>query len=855
MGEVYKARDTRLNRTVAIKVLPAGEVADPDRRRRFVQEAKAASALNHPNIVTIYDIGQTDGIDFIAMEYVSGKTLTALIPRRGLRLSLALNYAVQVADALARAHGAGIIHRDLKPSNVMVDEHGLVKVLDFGLAKLTEAAAEAETATMRTGEGIVLGTAAYMSPEQAESKPIDPRTDVFSFGSMFYEMLTGQRAFRGDTVASTIASILREEPKPISQVAEGLPRDAEKIVRRCLRKDRDHRFQTMADLRVALEELKEDSDSGTLDTAVAAPAKSPRRRLWSMYGAAASCVLLAALAWQWAGPRSQPAPVRSTPLTSFQGAEYEPAFSPDGKQLAFSWNGPKEDNYDIYVMLVGTSTPVRLTTDPARDRCPAWSPDGRRIAFERFGPGKRSVMLMSALGGSEREVGQPARIGVDWSPDGKYVAFTPIPAPGGVESIVLVSPETGERRVVTSPRPGVNGDYQPRFSPDGKSLAFVRATSGIGFSIGVVSLASAPGEARIVTPGTVAVVGEPFAWTLDSRELLFRANYQGVVGGVWRMAADGRTPPVQVTGISQNARDVAIARQGGYLAYRQDLSDTNIWRLDLDHGRPAAAPVKVIASTQVDTGPGFSPDGKRLVFVSNRSGRYEIWVSAADGSNQTQVTHLTRASSPAWSPDGRTIAFDSWTEGQSEIYTVNADGGPPKRLTDHPGVDVVPTWSRDGRSIYFTSDRTGSGQLWKMPAEGGPPVQVTRHGGVNAMESGDGKTLYYAKGLTERGTWKMPIGGGEDVLVLDAPAAGQWGQVVLSESGLYYIARDGVDMPARFAIFFHEFARRAVTRVAQLAKPSSSYIPRLALTPDGRTFLFTQIDAEGSDLMLLENFR
>ena len=197
MGVVYKARDTHLDRLVAIKVLPAEKVADPERRRRFVQEAKAASALNHPNIVTIYDIGQTDGIDFIAMEYVEGKTLDALIPRKGLRLSLALKYAVQVAEALARAHGAGIIHRDLKPSNVMVDEHGLVKVLDFGLAKLTEAAAaDAETATMRTGQGVVLGTAAYMSPEQAEGKQIDSRSDVFGFGSMFYEMLTGQRAFR-----------------------------------------------------------------------------------------------------------------------------------------------------------------------------------------------------------------------------------------------------------------------------------------------------------------------------------------------------------------------------------------------------------------------------------------------------------------------------------------------------------------------------------------------------------------------------------------------------------------------------------------------------------------------------------
>src|SRR5512137_104484 len=279
MGVVYKARDTHLDRFAALKVLPPEKVSDPDRKRRFIQEAKAASALNHPSIITIYDIDQADGVDFIAMEYVAGKTLDELIPRKGMRLSLALKYAVQIADALARAHGAGIIHRDLKPSNVMVDEHGLVKVLDFGLAKLTETAGpEAETVSTRTGEGAIVGTVAYMSPEQAEGKHIDARSDIFSFGSMLYELLTGQRAFRGDTRASTIASILREEPKPSSQAAEGWPREADNIVRRCLRKDPENRFQTMADLKVALSELKEESDSGVLETTSEAEA-SPRRRL------------------------------------------------------------------------------------------------------------------------------------------------------------------------------------------------------------------------------------------------------------------------------------------------------------------------------------------------------------------------------------------------------------------------------------------------------------------------------------------------------------------------------------------------------------------------------------------------
>jgi eukaryotic-like serine/threonine-protein kinase len=864
MGEVYKARDTRLDRTVAIKVLPAGKVADPERRRRFVQEAKAASALNHPNIVTIYDIGQTDGIDFIAMEYVPGKTLDSLISRKGTRLSLALKYAVQIADALARAHAAGIIHRDLKPSNVMVDEHGLVKVLDFGLAKLTEAAAaDAETATMRTGEGIVLGTAAYMSPEQAEGKPIDPRSDVFSFGSMFYEMLTGHRAFPGDTAASTIASILREEPKPISQVADGLPRDAEKIVRRCLRKDPEHRFQTMADLRVALEELKEDSDSGKLDMAVVPPAKSRRRQRGLMYAVTAACVLLAAAAaaWRWASPIAPLAPPKLMPLTAFKGFEYQPAFSPDGKQVAFSWNGPKEDNYDIYVMLIGTSAPIRLTTDPASDRFPAWSPDGRRIAFMRYATATRSasVMLMSALGGSESKLTEAAAnsSGIDWSPDGKFVAFPEVAAPGEAPQIVLLSPDTGERRVVKTPPPREAGDAIPRFSPDGKALAFVRLRPGPS-PIGIVSLTGRPGEARMITPAETSVFITPLAWTPDGRELVFTANYRGMTRRVWRVAADGRTPPAQVVGIGQNAFDVAIARQGGFLAYRQDWADVNIWRLDLDRGRRTSAPVNLIASTLLDTAPGFSPDGRRFVFASTRSGNGEIWVSGADGSDQTQVTHLGArgsAGSPSWSPDGRTIAFDAGGEGGSQVYTVSAEGGPVKRLTDRSEFNVVPTWSRDSRWIYFTSDRSGSEQLWKMPAGGGTPVQITRHGGANAMESADGASLYYAKGTNAAGTWKMPIGGGEEVLVLDVPGAGRWGHMVLTGSGLYYIARDGTELPARFAIFFHDFATRQTTRVAQLAKPPAPTSRSLALSPDGRTFLFTQLDASGSDLMLLENFR
>ena len=266
MGVVYKARDTRLKRSVAIKVLPADQVSDPERKRRFIQEARAASALNHPNIITIHDIGSEGGIDFVVMEYVAGKTLDQMIPRKGLRLNETLKLAVQMADALAKAHSAGIVHRDLKPTNVMVTDDGLVKVLDFGLAKLTEVESDeggTRTTQLQTEEGTIVGTVSYMSPEQAEGKKVDARSDIFSFGAVLYEMVTGQKAFQGDSKMSTLMAVLKQEPKPISQLVPATPRDLEKIINRCLRKDLGQRFQHMDDLKVELEELKKESDSGT----------------------------------------------------------------------------------------------------------------------------------------------------------------------------------------------------------------------------------------------------------------------------------------------------------------------------------------------------------------------------------------------------------------------------------------------------------------------------------------------------------------------------------------------------------------------------------------------------------------
>lgn len=399
MGVVYRALDTHLNRPVALKLLPSDKVNNPERRKRFVQEARAASALNHPHIVTIYDIASHDQHDFIAMELIEGKTLDQLLHRKALPLADIFRYSIQIADALSKAHAAGIVHRDLKPSNIMVTEDGRVKVVDFGLAKLVEpddGGAEASTRAMQDGapktdEGTIVGTPSYMSPEQVEGKKLDARSDIFSFGSVLYEMSTGRRAFQGETKLSTVSAILQSEPKPASELRSTIPRDLEKIIQRCLRKDPERRFQSMKDLRIALEELKEESDSGHLG---AAPQQQRRSRRWALAAAAAALLGVAGAAVWWR-LRPAPSPVewRLRPLTADSGLTTTPALSPDGKLAVYaSDRGSNGTNLDLWLQpLAQGSQPIRLTQNPADDMDPSFSPDGGQIAFYSRPSGWHSI--------------------------------------------------------------------------------------------------------------------------------------------------------------------------------------------------------------------------------------------------------------------------------------------------------------------------------------------------------------------------------------------------------------------------------------------------------------------------------
>ncbi len=860
MGVVYKARDTHLDRFVAIKVLPPERVADPERKRRFVQEAKAASALNHPNIVTVHDITSDAGRDFIVMEYVAGKTLDQLIPRKGMRLSEALKIAVQIADALAKAHRAGVVHRDLKPGNVMVTEDSLVKVLDFGLAKLAEAPEKPEEAPTQTAEGAIVGTVAYMSPEQAQGLSVDARSDIFSFGSMLYEMVTGHRAFQGDTKISTLAAVINKDPAPLPTE---IPHDLEKLITRCLRKDPERRFQLMKDLKVELEELKEESDSGKLVRGTGLQPVPPKRSRLSLgAGFIAAVVVLAAVgAGIWfaflKSPSGRELPPRLIPFTSNPGQEVHPAFSPDGKQVAYAWDG--EGNYDIYVKLIHAESPLRLTTNPADDLSPAWSPDGHRIAFLRASPAGADVMVVPSLGGPERKLGQsaaktftglPVRYGLSWSPDGRSLAIIDRDLPQSPNRVVSLSLDTREKHRLTSPPADYSGDEFPRFSPDGTTLAFVRTHSSGNSDIYLLPIApdQPAGEPRRVTFDRRYLLG--LDWTPDGRSIVFSSDAGGS-RNLWRASTSGGSPARLATG-GEDGLYPSVSRQGHLLAYEKSVADSNIWRMSgpAVTGRKTPA-TRLISSTQRDSEPQFSPDGKRIAFVSDRSGSAEIWVCDSEGLNPIKVTAFggPHLGSPRWSPDGHRIAFDSLREGHRDIYVIAAEGGSLRRLTAETSSDVRPSWSQDRRWVYFGSNRSGDWQVWRAPSAGGPAVQVTRKGGREALESPDGRLVYYTK-LGVPGVYRVPVEGGEEV---QAVGQGQQGCWALGQrgAGLYLLKADATP-----TVEFYDFATRRSALIGEIPRARIFTVAgALAVSPDDVWILYVQLDRDDSDIVLVENFR
>lgn len=614
---------------------------------------------------------------------------------------------------------------------------------------------------------------------------------------------------------------------------------------------------------------------------------APGRRWGSLPLAVAlllSIALTAAvLRFVLSSPKSSAPALTSVPLTARPGYEYEPSFSPDGNQVAFARFEESESESHIYVKLIGTDAPpVQLTNGPSWDYKPAWSPDGRFIAFLREHPGGCAIQLIPALGGPERKIAE-TQLGngvfenyLAWSPDGNFLVISHKDSPKAPIALFVVVIDTGEKRRLTSPPSAlgdVSGDTNPAFSPDGRTLAFIRKI-GLRTELYLLRVSDAlqpVGEAKRIPLGQLRP--DAPTWTENGREIVFWCWRQGL----WRIGvSDSSTQSAEPARLpfGDNARYPAISRRGHRLAYSNESHNSSIWRMAAPSGPSARDGSRVgsfnrsfISSTQRDGAPQFSPDGKRIAFLSERSGHFEIWVCNSDGSSPVELTsfHGPYLTTPRWSPDGGRIAFDSDAAGKEfDIWVIDANGGKPVRMTTHPANDGNPSWSHDGRWIYFDSARTGEQQVWKIPADGGEAIQLTWDGAYAPLESPDGKFLYYTKDLWNTTLWRVPLGGGQATKVLEGLS--NYLNLAIVDEGIYFVPERSmyVGEPLQVqvgadSIQFLNLRTNQIKRIASFERPVGADRDLnddsgLAISPDGRWILYTRTDQGGAELRLVENF-
>jgi Tol biopolymer transport system component len=542
------------------------------------------------------------------------------------------------------------------------------------------------------------------------------------------------------------------------------------------------------------------------------------------------------------------------PFTSSAGAKSTPAFSPDGKELAFAWQSEKDDGLRIYVKLVGAGTPLRLTAGPGDDDSPAWSPDSRFVAFMRHSQNATGYLIVPSLGGPERRIGDAYHAGVGvawgsvvaWSPDAKDLLITDrSSAQDSHEHILLISLENGQRRVVLTPP----GPYlaSATYSPDGKYIAFVQGAGFLAQELFVLRVAT--GDAVQLTSDKALISG--LAWTPDSKSIVFSSSRAGLQS-LWRVPVAGGTPAVVVGG-ADGAAAPTIAREGNRLAFVLNHLNMNIWRTGGPSARTSGPPAKFIASTRQELDVSYSPDGKKIAFSSSRSGPVELWLCDSDGSNLVQLTSMANfaTGTPRWSPDNKQIAFDSRLEGHSDIFLINTEGGSPRRLTEGPFENDIPSWSRDGKWVYFSSNRSGSWEIWKMSPDGGPPMQVTKLGGkavgeegfMDSFESLDGKFLYYRR---DQGIWRILVQGGEKVRILKHAEFAAWR---VFGNGLAFV--DATTKPAQLKLVDADTGRITKFGAVDLGPPGSEGFD---VSPDGQWVLYDRVDEFDSDIMMVENF-
>jgi Tol biopolymer transport system component len=856
MGEVYRARDTKLGREVAVKVLPDHFARDAERLTRFEREARALASLNHPAVAAIYGLEQAGEVHFIAMELVPGQTLEDRLITQPLPLDEALRLGRQIADALEAAHAHGIVHRDLKPSNVKVTPKGRVKVLDFGLAKTVWPASspvlsEAQTATAdATREGTVLGTPSYMSPEQARGRSVDKRTDIWSLGCVLYEMLAGRRAFSGETVSDTVSAILNSEPD-WNALPRSTPTVLRQLLHRCLEKDVDRRLRDAGDAGIEIDEALAASASR-------APA-AHGRRLLALAGAAALAAGLVAVAVRHFGglPASRPQP-RLSQVTFREGVEDFPAWSPDGRQILYT--GEVRSVRKIFVKGLAGGEEKQLTRGDADDIQPDWAPDGSTILFVRARQAGRKLEPGDVFGQYDG--------GDVWSLDlasGKEArllenAFNPSHSVDGTRIAVDAS-WVGSRRLWIVDSQGRNpqqatsdvseavAHLRPRWSPDGTKLVF-QNVERTKFDVRVVDLVTK--KLTWVTNDTPHDVGP--VWSRSGRYLYFSSDRSGG-WNVWRVrvAADGSPAgPLQqlTTGAGQDV-SLALSSDGLRLAFSVLKQNADIWRLPVSpaDGKPSGAPEPVIATTREDSRGAWSPDGGSVAFNSDRGGDMNVWVySLRDGSTR-QLTHGPGGDfQPNWSPDGKTIAFFSSRAGTADIWTVDVASGALTQLTKGDAVDTNPFFSPEGKRIAYQSDQGGHLEVWVMSADGSGARPLTRVGvtGHFLRWTLDGKAIVF----------RCPCGGRPQTLQvgLDGGEPQTFGEVAggshLSFSPDFSLVMDVVGHKTLWVSPLRPGKPAPVFEFDD----ADSRIDYPVWSPDGRWVLFDRFRPQGGDIWVLERF-
>ena len=856
MGVVYQAEDIKLGRTVALKFLAPHVSLSGEHRIRLVHEAKALAAIDHPNICTVHEIDEADGQVFLAMAFVDGPTLKEKIAEGPLELDEALRIAEEAARGLQAAHRTGVIHRDIKSANIMLSAEARVVITDFGLAHLEGQPGISQAVTL-------LGTPSYMSPEQLRGARADQQSDLWSLGVVLYEMVGGRLPFQADGLMALALAVHDSEPPPLAALRSGVPVELERLVARLLAKKPEERYQQARELVLDLAEVREGLASGGgragktshSDSLMPEPVGRRLRRLarglWRYAAVAvAAAVTIGALLTLRSHREVQAPPPRLAPLTSTAGLERTPAISPDGRHVAFGWNGESENNFDIYVQLVEGGAPLRLTTHPGAESSPVWSPDGRMIAFYRGGS-DRGTFLIPATGGSEKKLLDNA-IPDCFTTDGRGLV---VEYQGALHVVDLAS---GARRQITSATK--NGtDGHGALSPDGRWLAFARGNRSGGwldvFRIPFPPKQSDEREPVRLTHDLATIEG--LAWTADSKEVVFSSARHGMQA-LWRVHAFSSAAPRRLEAAGEDAVWPSISRTGNRLVYLHDYQDLDIWRLPVPRrgsrtlweelNLKGATPL--IASTRIDRMAEYSPDGTRIAFSSDRSGASEIWVCDAEGRNARMVTTFRGPPAwwPRWSPDGKQLTFFGRSEGHASVYIVPAEGGTPRPLV----AGVWPSWSRNGRWVYYYSDQSGRDEIWKSLADGaGEPVQVTVNGGYAGRESPDGKFLYYLKPGAE--LWRLPTAGGAEARVLEG-------------SGLYSIVPASPAMnwlPLDQGVLLADPAQRVVRFFPDSTKgqATSPEIPGIAsrgglsLSPDGQWLLVTRFSRANVDAMLVDNFR